>query len=213
VKRNHILSATAVMAGLAFALPAESAAQVCAGYAAMPGSFSAGAHVSTPAGGTALGLEASANYASPLGSFANFSLVRPDGDGARESIFGAGLSYEVTQFVPVIPAWLSVCPVAAVSISSIDGTTNFSVPLGVGFGTTIPLAAGLDLMPFAVPQFVLTRLSVENVTVRDHNFGIGFGALAGMNNLYAGVTAGKQFVEGADDIDVSLRAGLRFNLP
>jgi hypothetical protein len=213
VKSRNILSTIAAATAFALVFPAQGDAQVCAGYSAMPGAFSAGANLSSPPGGTAFGLEASANYSGPLASFASFNLVRPEGEGARESILGAGLAYEVTEFVPVIPTWLSVCPSAAVSISSIEGTTNFTVPLGVGFGTTLPLVAGIDLMPFVMPQFVITRVAIDDIAVRDHNFGIGFGALAGIGNVYAGVTAGKQFVDAAEDIDIALRAGLRFPLP
>jgi hypothetical protein len=213
VNRTKLLSTVAMATGLAFAATSQADAQVCVGYSAMPGSFSAGANLSTPAGGNILGLEASANYASPLASFATFSLVRPADEGTRESIIGAGLSYEITDFVPAIPTWLSVCPTAGLTIGSSDGVTNFQVPLGVGFGTSIPIAAGFDVMPFVIPQFVLTRFAVDDITVGDHNFGIGFGALAGFGNVYAGVTAGKQFTDAAQDIDLSLRAGMRFALP
>jgi hypothetical protein len=193
---------------LAFSLPSVAEAQVCAGYPAMPGSFSAGANVAMPTGGTSLGVEGSYNYNSPFSSFARFNLVRPEGGGDNQSIIGAGVAYEVTDFVPIIPAWLDVCPVAAVSLSSIDGTTQFTVPLGVGFGTTLPLVAGtVDVMPFVVPQFVVTRASVEGVTLSDHNFGIGFGAMARFASLYAGVTANKDFVD-ASDVDLAFRAGV-----
>jgi hypothetical protein len=210
VNTNRLLSTLAVAAFAALSHPTFADAQVCAGYAAVPGAFSAGANVANVPGGTSLGLEGSYNYTSPFSSFARFNLVRPEDEGENQSIVGVGVSYEITDFVPIIPTWLEVCPLAAVGLSSVDGTSEFRVPLGVGVGTTIPLIAGtVDLMPFAVPQFVLTRISIDDVSVSDHNFGIGFGALARFSNIYAGVTADKDFVD-ASDIDVSFRAGVTF---
>jgi hypothetical protein len=208
VSRKNTLSAVAFATTLALALPGQADAQTCAGYPAMPGALAAGASFASPPGGTSLGVEASYNYAGPMGSFAHFNLVTPEGDGERASIIGAGVSYDIAGFVPAIPTWLSTCPLAAVSVTRVDGTTEFTIPVGVGFGMTIPLVAdAIDIMPFAIPQFVLTRLSVEGATVRDHNFGIGFGALARFANIYAGVTANRDFVEAAE-IDLSIRAGL-----
>jgi hypothetical protein len=211
MRRMNVLSATAVVAGLAFSVPAVLDAQVCAGYAAMPGSLSAGANVANPPGGSSLGMEASYNFTNPLGVFGSFNLVRPEGE-ANHSIIGGGVSYEVTDFVPIVPAWLSVCPLAGVSLSSVNGASTLTMPVGMGFGTTIPILPGaVDVMPFMAPQFVMTRVSVDDVSMTDHNFGIGFGALARVSNLYAGVTAGKEFVEAAD-IDVAFRAGVTIPL-
>lgn len=50
------------------------------------------------------------------------------------------------------------------------------MPLGVGFGTSLGLAPGVTLQPYVMPQFVLTRVSVSDVTVTDNNFGTGGGA-------------------------------------
>jgi hypothetical protein len=210
VHKNALVT---MAAAFAFLLPGLAEAQVCAGYASPPGSLAAGANIATPTGGSSIGVEASYDFTNPLGVFAGFNLVRPDGEGVNHSILGVGVSYEVTDYVPIVPAWLSVCPVAAVSLSTVEGTSQLTLPLGMGFATTLPIMPGaIDLIPFAVPQFVATRVSVDNVApFTDYNFGIGFGALARMGPLYGGVTAGKEFVEAAD-IDLAVRAGLTFPL-
>jgi hypothetical protein len=206
-RNGTVMTCAAVAAMLGAAAPA--AAQICAGQPTEPGQTSIGARASFPTGGTTLGVEASRNWNNPMGAFVSFNLLLADDDGADNTpIFGGGLAYEVGGFIPAIPVWLSVCPVGAVTFASANDVTQLTVPLGVGFGTTFG-TPDLSIHPFVIPQFVLTRISVDDVSVSDNNFGFGAGAFAKLRGVYGGITVGKILVEGSDT-DVAFQAGLVF---
>jgi hypothetical protein len=186
---------------------APAAAQICSGYPTMPGQTSVGLRASFPTGGTSIGVEASRNWRNPLGVFANLNLLMPDDDELdNQTVAGLGFAYEVTEMLPAIPQALSVCPVAAVTLQGGDATT-LTFPLGVGFGTSVDVAEGFAIQPFVMPQFVLTRVSVDNVTVSDHNFGFGAGAFATFGGVYGGVTLGKIMASGTD-VTIAFQGGL-----
>jgi hypothetical protein len=207
MRANKGMIAAAAIALAISAVPA--AAQICSGYPTAPGQTSIGLRASFPTGGTTVGVEASRNWMNPLGAFASVNLLMPEADGADNvTAVGLGFAYEVTDFLPALPAWLSVCPVAGVTVDF--GThTGFTIPLGVGFGTSFGTAEGFEILPFVLPQFVLTRISIDDVTFSDQNFGIGFGAFAKFSGVYGGVTLGKIFVEGTD-VDIAFQGGLTF---
>lgn len=204
---NSSFAALAGAAALVFAA-APAAAQVCAGQPTAPGQTSIGARASFPTGGTQLGIEASRNWNNPLGVFVNLNLLLPDADDADNvAVIGGGFAYEVGGFIPAVPEWLSICPVAAVTVTTGDVTT-FNIPVGVGFGTRIA-ANGFEILPFAIPQFVLTRVSIDGVSTSDQNFGIGFGGFAKFSGVYGGVTLNRVFVDGAST-DIAFQGGLVF---
>jgi hypothetical protein len=207
MNRNRI-SAALAGAALAVFMASPAAAQLCAGQPTIPGQTSVGLRASFPTGGTQLGIEASRNWLNPLAAFANLNLLMVDADDEDNvPIVGLGFAYEVTDFIPAIPAWLSVCPVAAATIE-VGDATGFSIPLGVGFATTIGTAEGFSINPFVIPQFVLTRLALDGATT-DHNFGFGFGAMLRFHGVYAGVTAGRLLIDGSD-FDIAFHGGLTF---
>jgi hypothetical protein len=201
------LAAFAGAAAIATAA-APAAAQVCAGQPTAPGQTSIGARASFPTGGTQLGIDAGRNWNNPLGVFVSLNLLMPDDDEADNvAVIGGGFAYEVGEFLPPVPAWLSICPVAAVNVTTGDVTT-LNIPLGVGFGMSIA-ANGFEILPFVIPQFVITRMSVDDVTVSDNNFGIGFGGFAKFSGVYGGVTLNRIFVDNTDT-DIAFQAGLVF---
>jgi hypothetical protein len=204
--RNTLITAASAFAMALIAAPA--AAQVCSGYPTLPGQTSIGLRASFPTGGTSIGIEASRNWQNPLGVFANLNLLMPDDDDLdNQTVAGLGFAYEVGDLLPT-PAWLGICPVAAVTIQGGDATT-LTFPLGVGFGTSFDLTEGIGLKPFIIPQFVLTRISVDDVTVSDHNFGFGAGAFATFGGVYGGVTLGKIMASG-HDVTIGFQGGLLF---
>jgi hypothetical protein len=199
---------TAVVGGALVAafMATPAFGQICAGYPTVPGQTSIGLRASFPTAGTQLGIEASRNWNNPLAAFANLNLLLADADDQDNvPIVGLGFAYEVTDFIPAVPAWLSVCPVAGVTIE-VGDATGFSIPLGIGFGTTFGTGEGFSINPFVVPQFVLTRLALDGATT-DHNFGIGFGAMLRFGGVYAGVTLGRLLIDGAD-FDIAFQGGL-----
>jgi hypothetical protein len=204
---RSIAAVAGVTALLVGAAPA--AAQICAGQPTEPGQTSIGLRGSFPSEGTTLGVEASRNWNNPMGAFVSFNLLLADDDEVDNTpIFGGGLAYEVGSFIPAVPAWLSICPVGAVTFATANDVTQLTVPLGVGFGTTFG-TPDFSLHPFLIPQFVLTRVSVDDVSVSDNNFGFGAGGFVKMRGVYAGLTVGKILVEGSDT-DVAFQLGLVF---
>jgi hypothetical protein len=73
---------------------------------------------------------------------------------------------------------------------------------------SIGTAEGFSINPFVIPQFTLTRLALDGATT-DHNFGFGLGAMLRFGGVYAGVTAGRLLIDGAD-FDVAFQGGLTF---
>jgi hypothetical protein len=202
--------ALGMAAGLGLLAASEAAAQACAGFPTAGRQSSLGARASFPAEGTSLGVAGSHNFAGPLAVFGSVSLLRPEAGGEDRSIVSAGAAYEVGRFIPAVPGGLSVCPVVGASLSAADNATRVTVPVGVGIGTNLGVAPGVAVMPYVLPQFVLSRVSVKNVDVAsDTNFGIEVGALTRLGPLFAGVGANKAFVDGSD-VDLQARVGLTF---
>jgi hypothetical protein len=206
--RARRTAAAAIGGALAVLLMAgPAAAQVCSGYPTARGQTSIGARAAFPDGATNIGIEASRNWMNPLGVFANLNLIMPEEEGEDNiPAIGVGLAYEVTDMIPVVPAWLSVCPVAAVTLELGDNT-GITVPLGIGFGTSIGLTENLDINPFVIPQFVLTRIATDDITVTEHDFGFGAGAHLRFGGVYAGVTLGKILATGRD-LTIAFQGGL-----
>jgi hypothetical protein len=212
-KMGIITQAAAVAAMLAFTA-ANASAQACAGYPAAQGQFSLGGHWSNSVGlldggntGTALGVEGSLNRLGNAAVFARLNLITPDDDD-RHAAFGLGAAYEIGGFIPAVPTWLRICPVASVTFSQVDGNARFGVPLGLGFGMELPVE-NFALLPYAVPTFRLVNLGLDDIGW-EHNFGIGLGVLARLANLlYVGVEFDRNFVDDAN-FDFAIRGGVLF---
>jgi hypothetical protein len=116
---------TTLTGALALVLTTQAAeAQICSGYPTAPGQTSVGLRASFPTGATVIGVEASRNWLNPLGAFATFNLRMPDDDDADSApLFGVGFAYEVTDFLPAVPQWLSACPLASVTLGRTGNTT------------------------------------------------------------------------------------------
>lgn len=199
MRRVSLMGVGGVLALAVAAVPVQ--AQYCAGYPTVAGQTSIGGIVGFPEGGLSLGVEANVNLAGPLAFTGNFNLLVPDEDGAdRLNVFGAGVAYEMGQVLPV--TGLSVCPVAAVSVTPVDGLTTLEFPLGLGFATAFG-AEGMNLVAHAMPQFVLFRVGDEPF---EHNFRISAGLTGIFGPLYAGAQLGRPFTEGAD-ITFAVRGG------
>jgi len=207
-----------MIAAAAFVLvPAQqAAAQVCSGFPAQQGQYSLGGHWSNSVGlltdraGTALGVEASLNRPGNAGVFGVVNLITPDTEGENHAAFGVGASYEIGGFIPAVPEWLSICPVASLTYTQIDGNAHFGVPLGVGFGTTIGVPDGpFTLLGYAIPSFRLVRVALDDINW-ENRFGVGFGAMARFANaFYVGIEFDRAFVDDAD-FDFALRGGILF---
>lgn len=198
-----------VVAGLALAA-APAAAQICAGYPNSPGQTSVGLRASFPTGGTTIGVEASRNWTNPMAAFVNLNLLMPDDDDADNTpIIGGGLAYEIGDMITAAPAWLSICPVAGVTFMSQNDVTQLTFPLGVGFGMTIATTEDFSINPFVIPQFVLMRVSSDDVSTSSSDFGLGAGGIIKFRGVYGTVTLGKVFADDRDT-EITIAGGLTF---
>jgi hypothetical protein len=209
IKSGWILGAAAVF-GLATA--SDASAQYCAGFPTVSGQSSLGLRASFPTGGDIFGIEGSYNMAGPLAAFGSVNLAMPAGDDSDNyGIFGAGVAYDISPMVGEALPGFSLCPVAALSFARTQGVTQLLVPLGVGIGAEFGVD-GIAIMPYAIPQIVLMRLSGDGASITEREFAIEAGFLARFGALYAGVTLNRFFVDQADT-DFGIRAGMTFGTP
>lgn len=187
----------------------DANAQYCAGFPTAGGQASLGLRASFPASGDVFGVEGSYNMMGPLAVFGSANLASPANDGDDYGIFGAGVAFDISNMVPPVLPGFSVCPVAAISFSSVDGDTNMRIPLGVGFAADFGTPGGPTVMPYAIPQFVLMRFGHDGHTDTVNEFGIEAGFLARFGGLYAGVALNRLFVDQADN-DFAVRVGWTF---
>ncbi len=162
---KKVLGSIAVAAIAATGVVGSAGAQVCAGYPTAERQFSIGANaqfVDESELGDILGVEASYNVQGPLSVFGGLTVV--DGQDVIDdvNIYSAGLAYEfVTPRTAEAPS-ISLCPQLSFSYGTIDGLgSGLNVPLGFGFGTTLPAGTGVDISPFVVPQLIFSRFEAD----------------------------------------------------
>lgn len=219
----------AAVVGLGVAAsPAD--AQVCAGFPTLQGQTSVALSSSFPQDADRFGGEASANIAGPLAVFGAYERTTSRvQEGQHANTYTAGAALEVSdRFRGPFFLGLSACPVVQGSLTRLQGADVWQVPLGVGFGSRIELdpTGRLELMPYAVPQLVWTRVDFDG-TPADGILGPVFGGPATLEDqertdlgIRTGVMvgAGRFFLggefENVFDDELSgtfgLRAGLRF---
>lgn len=86
---------------------------------------------------------------------------------------------------------LFVSPVASPSYSSWESGTWIQVPVGASFAYRVPAGQGLSVVPYAVPQFVWSRVEYDDILDTESESSTDFGFRAGgnlvVNNLVFGV--------------------------
>jgi hypothetical protein len=205
-------------------------AQVCAGFPTLQREASVALSTNFPQGADQFGAEASANLDGPLAVFGGYQRTTSSAvEGQHSNTFTAGAALEVSdRFRGPFTLGLSACPVVSGSFTKMEGADVWRVPVGVGFGSRIELDPNgrLELMPYAVPQLVWTRVDFNGQPV-DGLFGPIFGrqeAAVGQENVDLGIRtgvlvgAGRFFVGGEfnnvfdDGVGgtFGLKAGLKF---
>jgi hypothetical protein len=205
-------------------------AQVCAGFPTLQREASVALSSNFPQGADQFGAEASANLDGPLAVFGGYQRTTSSVvEGQHSNTYTAGAALEVSdRFSGPFVLGLSACPVVSASFTKMEGADVWRVPVGVGFGSRIELDPNgrLELMPYAVPQLVWTRVSFDGPPV-EGIFGPIFGrreAALGQENVDLGIRtgvlvgAGRFFVGGEfnnvfdDGIGgtFGLKAGLKF---
>lgn len=187
-----------------------AAAQVCVGFPTMDRQFSFGGALGFPDGGKEYGVEVSYNLPGPASVFGGMDIYSPDGDGDSQDVFFAGAAFDLLN-VPLGTGGnaLQVCPTAQVGYSSFDDFSLLSVPIGVGVGTTVAITPTAQLMPYVVPQLVMSRFSGDDFDSQtEWDFGARAGAVVGFGMFFVGGELERIFVDGADT-SFGIRAGIR----
>ena len=97
---------------------------------------------------------------------------------------------------------VGVCPVASVQATFFDGGNDIAVPLGVALGAGVEVDSGIAVVPFAVPQFIWSRRSIDGVddAFTDSSFGIRGGANLVVSNLFFGALINRSFEDTAETV-------------
>lgn len=200
-----------VFALLAVAIYAPSvAAQVCAGFPTVDRQFSFGGSLGFPDGGNQYGAEVSYNVQGPFAVFGGVDIFSPDGEGDSTDVFYAGGSYNLLSLsVGEGANPVQVCPTARVDYSSGDGYSVLQVPVGVGLGTSLSLTPAAQLMPYVIPQLVVSRVSVDGFdSETETSLGVRGGALIGVGMFFIGAELEHLFEDNFDTA-YGIRAGIR----
>jgi hypothetical protein len=145
---------------------APAAAQVCNGFANAPGQLAVAASAHFPEELNSFGAEASYNFRNPLAVNAGYRNTTARGEAGGEALHSliGGVSAEFVALGRGSATPVSVCPSAQFAHSFTTGVKLYEVPLGVGFGTSIPLAGrGVQLHPYVMPQLVFGRVDLDVV--------------------------------------------------
>lgn len=204
-KRVGFLTIVAIVAYAPIA-----AAQACVGFPTLDRQFSFGGSLGFPDGAKRYGVEVSYNLPGPASVYGGMTILSPDGDGDSQDTFFGGAAFDLAS-VPLGAGGtvLQVCPTAEVGYSSLDGGSILSLPLGVGVGTTVALTPTAQLLPYVIPQFAMTRISIDDFDSHSEwDFGLRAGGVVGFGMFYVGGELQRVFVDNAET-QFGIRAGIR----
>lgn len=193
------------------AIPVGVAAQACVGIPVARAHNAVTAGIGFPDGGTSFGAELRHNFDGPITAGVSYGLTSYDNVDPVQH----GLAAEVNYELPGLS--FSACPMVGLGYTrmSEDDVTlsTVSVPVGVGFGTSVELSPGVALIPHVVPQWVWTRASLdflgESMSDSDSAIGALFGATVSMSRFYFG---GRVLWVNEENVDpiFSIMAGMPF---
>lgn len=182
----------------------QGEAQVCIGFGNAPGQLAVGLTTSFPTGGNTFGAEAGYNFAGPISAYAGFTVDTRGDDDVTGA--GGGVAFQVPALTAALPAGIQACPTVAIRFANLDVTDQYSIPIGLGLGTTLGLEGAVTVSPYVIPQLSIFR----GPDTSDNFFLLEAGALVGLlNNLYAGVQVNRVFREEADSV-LGIKVGVTF---
>jgi hypothetical protein len=198
-----------VLAAALAALPAAAAAQACNGFPTAPGQYSVAGVVNFPSGYNEFGVEASYHFAGP--GAVNGGILHDSGDGDSLDHLRIGGSWDLAPVNVGMSHPISVCPTAMVDYASKGGVSQTTVPLGVGFGLTLPMGADprSQIMPYVVPAAVIDHIGGDLGSDTRTNFGLRGGALVTFGSFYVGGEVSKVFGDLAPDALFGVKVGFR----
>jgi hypothetical protein len=199
----------AVFALFASMLASPAAAQICASFPTMERQFSFGASLGFPEGGDQWGVEASYNFLGPLAFFGGMDVFSAEGGDESDETFYGGASFGADSLLS-LPANLSACLVGRVGYNGFEGGSSIQVPLGFGVGTTLSVTPTTPVMVYVIPQFIISRFSVDALDIDETETDIGLqaGGMAGFGMFFGGAEVRHVFTDGGDTT-FAIRAGIR----
>jgi hypothetical protein len=202
----------AVIGSFSLFSAADADAQVCVGFPAANGQMAAAFAANFPTGGNMVGGEFNYNFNAPMSAFVGLyhNGTNLDTESSNTSA-GGGVAFDFAPLTNALPAGISACPTASVVAANVQDLGVLSVPVGVGFGTTMALGeTGFSLSPYVIPQVRFMaggNLDDVDTTAR---FLLSGGALVNLTpSIYAGATVNRLFVEGIDS-EFGLKIGVVF---
>jgi hypothetical protein len=210
-------------AAVLVAVPAQADAQACLGNPARPAQVAVVGGADFPDEAKTYGVTATYLAQGGLALYGRYSLTEFDVSGVNSAnSVGGGLAFDLApRFFPTL-AGASICGVAGLDYGFWDQTfagikaevAGLSVPLGLGFGTVLPLGDGMaTVTPYVVPQWVFSRTTLKvagsSESETDDYFGLMGGATLGFGKLLVGGSVSRVFETDAKTV-FGVRAGFVF---
>lgn len=192
----------------ALAVAGGASAQTCAGFPTQDGQGSIGAFANFPSDFDQYGAEGSFNLFGPLAVNAGYIYSKDGSD--NESTIRGGVALDLDSFLGGLPG-ISICPNVRADYTSENGVTLWQVPIGLGFGATLPVSGpDMTLTPYVIPALVWSHISAgANTSDTQTEFGIRGGADLNFDRFFLGGQV--EWVNGAgNDAVFGVRAGFKF---
>jgi len=189
-------------------------AQACAGFPTTDGQGTIGALANFPSNFDQYGAEGSYNLTGPLAVNAGYLYSKAGGN--HLNTFRGGLAVDINSFVGNLLPGISLCPNVRADYTNSDGTKLWQVPIGLGFGASLPVGGpDMTLTPYVIPALVWTHSDVgAGLTDSQTDFGVRGGADLNFDRFYLGgtvewVNAENPF-NGEKKAVFGVRAGIKF---
>lgn len=208
-------------AAAALTIAGSASAQICAGFPTMDGQFSLAGVANFPDNIDEFGVEGSYNLAGPLALNAGYlnSSGSDEADEGSANTFIGGVSFDITSLIGTTPAAISLCPTAQFQYTTFSGDSGDddvsfqAIPVGLGFGTSLPLGVASSLQPYIIPQVVFGRFSGGGASTDwENEFGLRGGVNVTFGQFFVGADVNKLFIdedEGGSDAVFGVKAGIR----
>ena len=204
-----------VLGALAALLLAGAAgAQVCAGLPSGDGGVTLGGRKDFPEGTDSWGIETSYNFHGPFSLFAGVDVFTENDFPGRE-IFRGGVAVELPGVAVSPTSGAPACLMVEAAYVDQDFLQITEVPIGLGLGIDLSSPSGVALLPYVIPQLVITSLNFDSGALpqfsdeTEFDFGARGGALVTYGKVYLGGEFRHVFADGADPA-FGIRAGIRF---
>jgi hypothetical protein len=121
------------------------------------------------------------------------------------------VALDINSFIGGMLPGISICPNVRADYTSQNGVTLWQVPIGLGFGASLPVSGpDMTLTPYVIPALVWSRISAgASTSDTQTEFGIRGGADLNFDRFFLGGQV--EWVNGTgNDAVFGVRAGVKF---